>query len=337
MYVLRTFIFKKQIRKRLGDEMEYRKLGKSGLKLPVISYGLWQNVNADSKIEDVEEMIYTAYKHGVTHFDLANNYGLPNGSAEERFGEVLKRGFNQHRDKIIISTKAGYGMWDGPYGDGGSRKYLFASLNQSLERMGLEYVDIFYHHRFDPETDLMETMLALRDIVLQGKALYVGLSNYNYEQMLRAIKILDELHVPYVVAQNCYNIIDNGHEQEALRAAEYTNTGFVAFSPIAQGRLTNKYIDGIPSESRAADTTSVFLNEDNITDELRELLVGLKAIADNRGISIVQLALLWALRKPSVTSLIAGFRTKEQLLENLAIVDMEPLTEDEILAISKLQ
>ncbi|WOO86780.1 aldo/keto reductase [Mollicutes bacterium LVI A0039] len=317
--------------------MEYRKLGKSGLKLPVISYGLWQNVNADSKIEDVEEMIYTAYKHGVTHFDLANNYGLPNGSAEERFGEVLKRGFNQHRDKIIISTKAGYGMWDGPYGDGGSRKYLFASLNQSLERMGLEYVDIFYHHRFDPETDLMETMLALRDIVLQGKALYVGLSNYNYEQMLRAIKILDELHVPYVVAQNCYNIIDNGHEQEALRAAEYTNTGFVAFSPIAQGRLTNKYIDGIPSESRAADTTSVFLNEDNITDELRELLVGLKAIADNRGISIVQLALLWALRKPSVTSLIAGFRTKEQLLENLAIVDMEPLTEDEILAISKLQ
>lgn len=317
--------------------MQYRKLGKSGLKLPIISYGLWQNVNADSDIEQVEDMIYTAFNNGITHFDLANNYGLPGGSAELRFGEVLKRGFDKHRDEIIISTKAGYGMWDGPYGDGGSRKYLFASLNQSLERMGIEYVDIFYHHRFDPETDLMETMLALRDIVLQGKALYVGLSNYDYQQMLRAIKILDDLHVPYVVAQNCYNIIDNGHEKQALAAAEYTNTGFVAFSPIAQGKLTNKYIDGIPKESRAADESSVFLNESQITDELRELLVGLKEIADKRGASVVQIALLWALRFDSVTSLIAGFRTKQQLLENLEIVNMDPLTEEEIKRISELQ
>lgn len=316
--------------------MEYRKLGKSGLKLPVISYGLWQNVNGDSEIEQIEEMVYTAFEHGITHFDLANNYGNPNGSAEARFGEVLKRGFVKYRDQIIISTKAGYDMWDGPYGDGGSRKYLFASLNQSLERMGIEYVDIFYHHRFDPETDLQETMTALRDIVLQGKALYIGLSNYNQQQLLRAIKILEDMNVPYVVAQNCYNIIDNGHDTDALLACEYTNTGFVAYSPIAQGRLTNKYIDGIPSGSRAADKRSQFLNEDNITPELRSLLVELKDIADKRGISIVQLALLWALRKPSVTSLIAGFRTKEQLLENLEIVEMLPLTEEEIQGIDDL-
>lgn len=316
--------------------MEYRKLGKSGLKLPIISYGLWQNVNSDSDIEQIEEMVYTAYENGITHFDLANNYGNPNGSAEERFGEVLARGFSKYRDQIIISTKAGYDMWDGPYGDGGSRKYLFASLNQSLQRMGIEYVDIFYHHRFDPETDLMETMVALRDIVLQGKALYIGLSNYNEQQLLRAIKILEDMHVPYVVAQNCYNIIDNGHDVDALLASEYTNTGFVAYSPIAQGRLTNKYIDGIPAESRAADVTSNFLNEKNITPELRTLLLGLKDIADSREISIVQLALLWALRKPSVTSLIAGFRTKEQLLENLEIVNMEPLTSEEVEKIAQL-
>ncbi|WOO88587.1 aldo/keto reductase [Mollicutes bacterium LVI A0078] len=316
--------------------MEYRKLGKSGLKLPVISYGLWQNVNADSDINQIEEMIHTAFEHGVTHFDLANNYGIPNGSTEERFGEVLARGFIKHRDEIIISTKAGYDMWDGPYGDGGSRKYLFASLNQSLKRMGIEYVDIFYHHRFDPETDLMETMIALRDIVLQGKALYVGLSNYNHDQLMRAISILKDLHVPYVVAQNCYNIIDNGHDNDALVASEYTNTGFVAYSPIAQGRLTNKYIDGIPAESRAADQTSVYLNENNIDEELKTLLIGLKKIADKRGVSVVQLALLWALRNPSVTSLIAGFRTKEQLLENLEVANMLPLTEIEIEEIDAL-
>lgn len=316
--------------------MEYRKLGKSGLKLPVISYGLWQNVNGDSNIEQVEDMILTAFEHGVTHFDLANNYGIPNGSAEERFGEVLARGFIEHRDEIIISTKAGYDMWDGPYGDGGSRKYLCASINQSLERMGIEYVDIFYRHRFDPETDLMETMIALRDIVLQGKALYVGLSNYNEHQLLRAIKMLEDMHVPYVVAQNCYNIIDNQHDNDALLACEATNTGFVAYSPIAQGRLTNKYIDGIPSDSRAADESSPFLNESNITPELRALLIGLKEIADNRNISVVQLALLWALRKSTVTSLIAGFRTKGQLLENLEVVNMEPLTKVEIEQIDKL-
>lgn len=310
--------------------MEYRRLGNSGLKLPVISYGLWQNVNADSDIEVIEDMIYTAFNKGVTHFDLANNYGLPAGSAEERFGEVLARGFDKHRDEIIISTKAGFHMWDGPYGDFGSRKYLFASLNQSLKRLGVEYVDIFYHHRPDPDTDLMETMIALRDIVLQGKALYIGLSNYSYDRLMEATKILKEMNVPYVVSQNCYNIIDNGHEKDALVACKETDTGFVAFSPIAQGRLTNKYIDKIPENSRAADKSSPFLNENNITEELRELLLGLKVIADERQISIVQLALLWALRDKAVTSLIAGFRTKEQLLENLEIVNMEPLTNEEI-------
>ncbi len=316
--------------------MKYRKLGKSGLKLPIISYGLWQNVNADSDYQQIEDMIYTAFEHGITHFDLANNYGNPNGSAEERFGEVLAKGFIKHRDEIIISTKAGYHMWEGPYGDGGSRKYLFASLNHSLKRMGIEYVDIFYHHRFDPETDMIETMTALRDIVLQGKALYVGLSNYNREQLKEAINILEEMHVPYVVAQNAYNIIDNHHDEDALVASEETNTGFVAYSPIAQGRLTDKYIDGIPEMSRAADSTSPFLNEKQIDKELRTLLLGLKPIAEERGISIVQLALLWGLRKDSVNSLIAGFRTKEQLLENIQVVDMEPLTEEEIEKINRL-
>ncbi|MFV0555856.1 MAG: aldo/keto reductase [Lactovum sp.] len=316
--------------------MQYRKLGKSGLKLPVISYGLWHNVNAESKIEEVEELILTAFKKGVTHFDLANNYGIPNGSAEERFGEVLSRGFMKHRDEIIISTKAGYTMWEGPYGDGGSRKYLFASLNQSLERMGLDYVDIFYHHRFDPETELMETMLALRDIVLQGKALYVGLSNYNEEQLLEATKILKELQVPYLVAQNYYNLLESSHGEEVLRAVEKTNTGFVAYSPIAQGRLTEKYIDRIPENSRALDASSPFLSKENITEDLRQLLRGLKVIAKKRGISIVQLSLLWALKNERVSSLIAGFRTKEQLLENLAIVEMPPLSLEEVQQISDL-
>lgn len=316
--------------------MKYRKLGKSGLKLPIISFGFWQNVNADSDIEQIEDMVLTAFNHGITHFDLANNYGIPNGSAEEKFGEILTRGFAKHRDEIIISTKAGYDMWDGPYGDGGSRKYLFASLNQSLDRLKIDYVDIFYHHRYDPETDLMETMLALRDIVLQGKALYVGLSNYNEQQLISAIKILEDLNVPYVVAQNCYNIIDNEHDTDALVASESTNTGFVAYSPIAQGRLTNKYIDGIPRKSRAADANSPYLNENNITEELRNLLLGLKNVADKRGITVSQLALLWALRKNSVTSLISGFRTKEQLLENIAISEMKPLTCDEIAAIDTL-
>lgn len=310
--------------------MEYRNLGKSGLKLPIISYGLWQNVNANSPIEDVEEMIYYAYEQGITHFDLANNYGVPDGSAEEKFGEVLKRGFDKYRDQIIITTKAGYFMYDGPYGDGGSRKYLFASLNQSLRRMGIEYVDIFYHHRPDTTTDLHETMLALRDIVLQGKALYVGLSNYSGELLETAIKMLEDMNVPYVVAQNCYNIIDNEADTNALPIIESTNTGFVAYCPIAQGKLTNKYIDGIPENSRAKDTISPFLQESNIDDNLRTLLLALKDIADNRGIAIVQLALLWNLRNPFVTSLICGFRTKEQLIQNLDVVNMEPLTEDEI-------
>lgn len=310
--------------------MEYRKLGKSGLKLPVISYGLWQNVNEDSNIEYIEDLIYTAFNHGVTHFDLANNYGNPNGSAELRFGEVLARGFNKYRDQIIISTKAGYDMYDGPYGDGGSRKYLFASLNQSLTRMGIDYVDIYYHHRPDYETDLHETMLALRDIVIQGKALYVGLSNYNGDRLLHAINILEEMKVPYVVAQNCYNIIDNKVELDALKTSKLTNTGFVAYSPLAQGKLSNKYIDSIPSISRAADSTSPFLNVNNINDKLRSLLKELQPIADARNISISQLALLWALRNHCVTSLICGFRTKEQLLENLATINLTPLSEVEI-------
>lgn len=317
--------------------MQYRKLGKSGLKLPIISYGLWQNTNIDSDIEVVEELIYTAFEHGVTHFDLANNYGIPAGSAEIMFGKVLARGFNQYRDQIIISTKAGFHMYSGPYGDGGSRKYLFASLNQSLERMGIEYVDIFYHHRPDSETDLEETLLALRDIVLQGKALYVGLSNYNGQLLATAIARLEALNVPYVVAQNCYNIIDNEAGTESLATANSTNTGFVAYCPIAQGKLSNKYIAGIPDDSRAADDSSPFLQAANIDNNLQTLLVGLKEIADNRNITIAQLALLWALSSDGVHSLICGFRTKDQLLENLQIVEMEQLTSAEISQIATVR
>lgn len=315
--------------------MEYRRLGNSGLKLPIISFGMWQNFDKDTDIKLIEDLIYTAYDNGITHFDLANNYGLPPGSAEERFGEVLERGFKENRDKIIISTKAGYTMWDGPYGDWGSRKYLMSSLDQSLKRMGIEYVDIFYHHRPDPNTDLMESMITLRDIVLQGKALYVGLSNYDHDLLLEAVQILKSFNVPYVVAQNKYNIIDFEHEQDALLASKETNTGFVAFSPIAQGRLTNKYIDGIPSDSRAANVNSISLSEENISDNLKELLLVLKDIASDRDISIVQLALLWTLRDESVTSVIAGFRTKEQLLHNLEIINMDKLTKEEINQINK--
>ncbi|MFV0288257.1 MAG: aldo/keto reductase [Mycoplasmatales bacterium] len=314
--------------------MQYRKLGKSGLKLPIISFGLWQNFDADTPIETIEEMIYYAFENGITHFDLANNYGLPYGAAETRFGEVLQRGFNKHRDEIIISTKAGYFMWDGPYGDGGSRKYLFASLNQSLQRMGLDYVDIFYHHRWDNETDLRETMLALRDIVLQGKALYVGLSNYNEQQLARAIEMLDEMNVPYVVAQNKYSMLERGIETDTLNTVKKTNTGLVAFSPIAQGKLTNKYITGIPDDSRAA-SRSVFLHKDQITPELVTTLKKLNIIAQKNNLEIVELALLWALRTEHVTSLLCGFRTLEQLKQNIKIANMEPLTAQTLLEIEE--
>ncbi len=315
--------------------MKYRKLGKSGLKLPVIAFGLWQNFDADTPIESIEEMVYYAYENGVTHFDLANNYGLPAGAAEERFGEVLQRGFDKHRDEIIISTKAGYHMWDGPYGDGGSRKYLFASLNQSLKRMGIEYVDIFYHHRWDDETDLRETMIALRDIVLQGKALYVGLSNYDEQQLARAIEMLEDMNVPYVVAQNRYNMLEREIEDGALKTVKRTDTGMVAYSPIAQGKLTDKYIGGIPTDSRAANEKSIFLNEKQITEELVGKLKKLDIIAKENNLTVVELALLWALRDESITSLICGFRTLEQLKQNLNIVNMDMLDENVIAKIEE--
>lgn len=311
--------------------MKYRKLGKSGLKLPIISFGLWQNVDFDSDIEIVEDLIYTAFANGITHFDLANGYGYPNGSAESKFGEVLARGFNKYRDQIIISTKAGYQQYEGPYGFGGSRKHLMNALVQSLERMGIEYVDIFYHHCPDEETDLRETMLAMRDIVLQGKAMYIGLSKYEGKRLSDAIEMLDELNVPYIVSQNRYNIIENSNKQEIATSKRY-DRGFIAFSPLSQGKLSNKYIDGIPVESRANNNSNLY---DEIDGNLRELLMTLKLVADNRNISIVQLSLLWGLSNENVHSLIGGFRTKEQLLHNLEIIDMELLTELELATINE--
>lgn len=312
------------------DKMQYRRLGTSGLKLPIISLGLWNNFGAVDNFEKCEEIIWEAFNNGITHIDLANNYGPPAGTAEETFGKVLANGLMEHRDELIISTKAGYHMWDGPYGDGGSRKYLFASLNQSLKRMGLEYVDIFYHHRPDAETDLYETMLALRDIVLSGKALYVGLSNYNSEQLKAASKILRKLRVPFVINQPSYSMLNRWTEDDKLLdTVEDINAGTICFSPLAQGLLSNKYIDSIPAESRALNENIVFLSKDNITPELREQLKALKVIADSRNQSVSQLALCWVLRDQRMTSALIGVRTLEQLQDNLSILDNLELSADE--------
>lgn len=252
------------------QKMIYRRLGTSGLKLPVLSFGLWQNFGENKDYDICKETILTAFDHGITHFDLANNYGPPPGHAEIVFGRILKDALMPYRDEIIISTKAGYGMWQGPYGDGGSRKYLIASLDQSLKRMGIPYVDIFYHHRFDGETSLRETMLALRDIVLQGKALYVGLSNYNSNQLREAHKILNELNVPYVITQPSYSMLNRWLENDQLLETQYDlGGGTICYSALQQGLLTNKYINDIPADSRAKNPTSWWLSEKDITPELR--------------------------------------------------------------------
>lgn len=316
-------------------EMLYRRAGTSGLKLPVLSLGLWYNFGEVNDYETSKQIIFEAFNHGITHFDLANNYGPPPGSAERTFGRVLKDGLFQYRDEIIISTKAGYYYWEGPYGDGGSRKYLMASLDKSLAHMGLSYVDIFYHHRFDVETDLRETMLALRDIVLSGKALYVGLSNYNSSQLKQAHKILDELNVPYVITQPSYSMLNRKIEDDHLLDTQYDllHRGTIAYSALAQGRLSNKYIDGIPLDSRAKNRHLSFLKESNITPELVEKLKKLDVIAKNRGQTIAQMALAWTIRDPRMTSTLIGVRTLQQLKENLETLKHLDFTEEEKSAI----
>ena len=298
------------------QQFEYRRCGNSGLKLPPISLGLWHNFGHVDDAEAAKSILYQAFDHGITHFDLANNYGPPPGSAESNFGKVLASDFRDYRDELIISTKAGYTMWDGPYGDWGSRKYLLASLDQSLRRMGLDYVDIFYSHRPDPQTPLEETMGALASAVRQGKALYVGISNYPAKQTLEACQILRELNTPCVIHQPMYSMMERWVEDGLLDTIEAEGVGCIPFSPLAQGVLSNRYLAGIPADSRAAKTHG-FLQRESITPELVEKLNALNSIAIQREQTLAQLAIAWLLKDARVTSVLIGVSKAEQLIENL--------------------
>lgn len=317
-------------------DMTYSRCGRSGLKLPALSLGLWHNFGDTASYENMKAMCFTAFDHGITHFDLANNYGPEPGSAERNFGRILREEFAAYRDEMIVSTKAGYTMWDGPYGDYGSRKYLLASLDASLSRLGLPYVDIFYHHRPDPDTPLEETMGALAQAVFSGKALYAGLSNYNGEQLRRAAQILDELHCPFVINQNRYSIFDRTIERNGLKAtAAELGRGIIAFSPLAQGLLTDRYLDGIPSDSRIM-TDGRFLHADSLTEEKLAKIRALSDIAAARGQSFAQMALAWDLRDGVVTSVLIGASKPSQILDNLGALANTHFSEDELAAIDKL-
>ncbi len=312
------------------NTMEYRRCGKSGLKLPVVSLGLWHNFGDTGNYENMKKMLFTAFDNGITHFDLANNYGPKPGSAERNFGKILKEELLPWRDEMIISSKAGYDMWDGPYGNWGSRKYLMASLDQSLERMGLDYVDIFYHHRMDPETPLEETMVTLADIVRSGKALYAGISNYDGEHMKQAAQILADLHCPFVINQNRYSILDRGIEKNGLKeAAAQGGKGMIIFSPLSQGMLTDRYLHGIPKDSRIM-TDGRFLHADQITANVVEGLNALNEIAAARGQSLAQMALNWILKDGDVTSVLVGASKPEQILDNIKIVNRAPFSVEEL-------
>ncbi len=314
------------------DAMRYVRCGTSGLKLPRVSLGLWHQFGSAFPFDNAREMLLGAFDLGITHFDLANNYGPIPGSAEETLGRVLNHDLASHRDELIISTKAGYGMWAGPYGDGGSRKYLISSLDQSLKRMGLDYVDIFYHHRPDPDTPMEETMRALADIVHQGKALYVGVSNYSAEQTLQAWSLLHEMGVPLTVHQPRYNMLDRWIEKGQPSLCQVLldkGIGAVAFSPLNQGVLSDRYLNGIPAGSRAAGA-SVFLRPEQLTDDLLAKVRALHQVAQNRGETMAQLALGWVLENPALTSVIIGASRLDQIRENVETVQKHaPLTEGE--------
>lgn len=318
------------------NTMKYRRAGKSGLKLPVVSLGLWHNFGSEDNYDNMVDMCLTAFDHGITHFDLANNYGPVPGAAEINFGKIINGPLKPYRDEIIISTKAGYTMWDGPYGDWGSRKYLIASLNQSLERMNLDYVDIFYHHRMDPNTPLEETMGALDTIVKSGKALYAGLSNYDGESLERAVKILDELGCPFVINQNRYSIFDRTIEENGLKdKSTELGKGIMVFSPLAQGLLTSKYLHGIPEDSRIA-RSGRFLKEKDLTPLVLHKITELNKIAESRNQTLAQMALSWVLKDEAVTSVLIGASKPEQIIENAGIVNSTEFTEEEIKKIDEL-
>ena len=319
-----------QASKERYQTMRYNKCGNSGLKLPGVSLGLWHNYGDTASMENMKDMIFTAFDNGITHFDLANNYGPEPGSAEINFGRILKEDLQAYRDEMIISTKAGYLMWDGPYGDWGSRKYLLASLDQSLKRMGLEYVDIFYHHRMDPDTPLEETMGALAHAVNSGKALYVGLSNYDGEKLEKATAILNELKCPFIINQNRYSIFDRTIENNGLKeTSERLQKGIIAFSPLAQGLLTNRYLKGIPEDSRVK-TDGRFLNESLITAEKLEKIKALNELAAQRGQTLAEMALSWVLKDGVVTSVLIGASKSSQILDNIASLENTCFSQEEL-------
>jgi L-glyceraldehyde 3-phosphate reductase len=318
---------------RYDGRMAYRRSGRSGLQLPAVSLGLWQNFGFDRPLDTSREIVRRAFDLGITHFDLANNYGPPYGSAEQTFGELLRDDLHPWRDELVISTKAGYDMWPGPYGEWGSRKYLLASLDQSLARLGLDYVDIFYSHRFDPETPLEETMGALDSAVRQGKALYVGISSYSAEKTREAYAILRELGTPLLIHQPSYSLLNRWIEEGLLDALGELGVGCICFSPLAQGMLTDRYLDGVPADSRAAREGS--LTPDMLGDEALERIRALNEIARSRGQTLAQLALAWTLRDPRVTSTLIGASSVSQLEQNVAALDRPDFTDEELAEIDR--
>ena len=320
---------------RYSNSVGYEYCGKSGLKLPRISLGLWHNFGDVDNATEAQKMIQFAFDHGITHFDLANNYGTPYGSAEKNFGKILKDQLSTYRDELIISTKAGHEMWPGPYGDWGSRKYLIASLNQSLQRLKLDYVDIFYSHRYDPNTPLEETMGALSDAVKQGKALYVGISKYPTDKAREAYIILRENGTPCLINQDKYNIFTRHIEENVLPLAQENGVGVIAFSPLSQGMLSDKYLQGIPENSRAAHSYG-FLQKQQLTPEVIERIKLLNDIATSRGQSLAQMALAWCLHKPQITSVIVGTSSVKQLQDNIDSLRNTAFTDDELWRIGEL-
>lgn len=318
------------------SSMQYNRCGKSGLMLPAVSLGLWHNFGDTASYENMKQLCFTAFDNGITHFDLANNYGPAPGSAEKNFGSILKDGLGAYRDELLISTKAGYEMWDGPYGNWGSRKYLLASLDQSLRRMGLDYVDIFYHHRMDPDTPLEETMGALAQAVKSGKALYAGLSNYDGATLEKACTILDSLHCPFVINQNRYSIFDRSIEQNGLKdTAQRLNKGIICFSPLAQGMLTDRYLNGIPQDSRIR-TDGRFLQENALTDERLAQIRSLNEIAQQRGQTLAEMALAWILRDGVVTSVLIGASKPSQILDNIGAIKNTSFSAEELAKIDSI-
>lgn len=325
-----------QVSKKRYEVMKYNRCGKSGLLLPAVSLGLWHNFGSNGDYENMRQMCFTAFDGGITHFDLANNYGPEPGAAETNWGKIVKNDLSAYRDELIISTKAGYDMWEGPYGNWGSRKYLIASLNQSLKRMQLDYVDIFYHHRMDPNTPLEETMGALDQIVKSGKALYVGLSNYDGETMHKATEILKELHTPFIINQNRYNIFDRTIENNGLKkTAPAAGKGIITFSPLAQGMLTDRYLNGIPKDSRIM-TDGRFLHESDVNEKRMQQVMALNDVAKERGQTLAQMALSWNLKDGDITSVLIGASRPEQITDCMKCIENTTFSQEELQKINQI-